>query len=324
MSSGVERESAGAGIDASGREAWRQAVAQMQRRLGLYDARRRYDELGEIAVGCTDFHLERDTSFTVGGPATFSLSMLLEGEITSCLAGGSPLVISAGSAVVFASEGPVSGTNSLKGGQRIRLVDMRFSRALLESAGGVPFSRFGRELYVDRSIPEAGTIFVTFSAEPKLAAVGARMLECSFGDDRARRIFMQAKALEALALTITALDRTPSTTCPLSEREQQCLIRARQLLHDRFDENWTIASLARAAGIGERRLKAGFRTFVGNSVHAYLRHVRLEAAAAMLTEGRLVTDVAMSVGFENLSHFSKSFREQFGQNPSAYSRSRVR
>jgi AraC-like DNA-binding protein len=48
--------------------------------------------------------------------------------------------------------------------------------------------------------------------------------------------------------------------------------------------------------------------------------VRLKAAAAMLSEGRSVTDVAFSVGFENLSHFSKVFRAVHGVNPRDFPR----
>ena len=42
----------------------------------------------------------------------------------------------------------------------------------------------------------------------------------------------------------------------------------------------------------------------GRSVHAYLKSVRLEAAASMLEAGYCVTEAALATGFANLSHFS--------------------
>lgn len=72
--------------------------------------------------------------------------------------------------------------------------------------------------------------------------------------------------------------------------------------------------------MSERKLKDGFRATIGSSVHAYLTQVRLDAAAAMLSDGRSVTDVALSVGYGNLSHFSKVFREHHGVNPGSYLR----
>ncbi|MPZ54968.1 MAG: helix-turn-helix domain-containing protein [Rhizobiales bacterium] len=319
-------ESTSATLDgeASAKAVWASAVAKIDRHLGDANARRKYDELGQVSVGSTDLWLDQNFSISVSGPATFSLSIILDGEFTSCLDGGSPLVITSGSAVVFASQGMISGTNSLRGGQHIRLVDIRFSKSLLENAGGLPLSRFARELFVDRSVPESGTIFIAFPAQASLITVGTQMINCNFDDEGARKLFLQAKSLEALALTIAILGRTQPRVHHLTASDREKLALARQLLHHRFDENWTISSLARAIGIGERKLKEGFRVTVGNSVHAYLKHVRLSAAASMLSEGRSVTDVALSVGFENLSHFSKSFRELHGINPSSYSRNSSR
>jgi AraC-like DNA-binding protein len=303
---------------------WARAVARLDRHLGRANAKRGYDELGQISVGTTDFWLDQDCSISVSGPATFSLSIVLDGEFTSCLDGGSPLVIAPGSAVVFASEGMVAGTNFARGSQRMRLVDIRFSKALLKEAGGMPLSLFARELFIDRSIPESGTTFMTFPAQTRLLTVGTQMICCDFDDECARRLFLQAKALEALALTIAFLGRNQPRTVRMAGRDQERLALARKFLHDRFDEDWKISSLARAVGISERKLKEGFRTTIGNSVHAYLKHVRLSAAASMLSEGRAVTDVALSVGFENLSHFSKVFREVHGVNPSSYARRSMR
>jgi transcriptional regulator GlxA family with amidase domain len=73
--------------------------------------------------------------------------------------------------------------------------------------------------------------------------------------------------------------------------------------------------LAREVGLSEKKLKAGFRQVAGRSVHAYLREVRLEAAASMLEAGYSVTETALATGFANLSHFSKSFRQARGVAP---------
>jgi AraC-like DNA-binding protein len=305
---------------ASAKRLWAGTVARVDRRLRGIDAKRSYDTLGQVSVGRTDFRVDKGFSLSVSGPATFSLSMLLEGKITSCLDGGVPLLITAGSAVVFASRQSVSGTNHFDSKQRIRLIDIRYDRAFLEEVGGVPLSRFAHELLVDRSLPGDGTTFIAFPARKDLIDVGARLFDCDIADDAARRLFLQAKSLEALALTIATLSGRQPPSSGLTESDRAKLTAARQLLHDRYDEHWTIATLARAVGLSERKLKTGFRFAIGNSVHAYLKDVRLKAAAAMLSEGRSVTDVAFSVGFENLSHFSKVFRAVHGVNPRDFPR----
>jgi len=50
-----------------------------------------------------------------------------------------------------------------------------------------------------------------------------------------------------------------------------------------------------------------------------LRTLRLKRAAQLLKKSvASVTEVAYAVGFNNPSHFSKIFRQQFGQTPSEF------
>jgi len=53
----------------------------------------------------------------------------------------------------------------------------------------------------------------------------------------------------------------------------------------------------------------------------YLKDLRLGAAAALLIEPRLsVKEVAMQVGFGDLSHFTRDFREAYEQSPTTFRR----
>jgi transcriptional regulator GlxA family with amidase domain len=51
----------------------------------------------------------------------------------------------------------------------------------------------------------------------------------------------------------------------------------------------------------------------------FIRTVRVECAAELLQRGvGSVTEIAYSVGFDSLSHFSRSFAERFDAAPSAF------
>jgi AraC-like DNA-binding protein len=67
-----------------------------------------------------------------------------------------------------------------------------------------------------------------------------------------------------------------------------------------------------------------FRELVGVPPHRYLLRRRLEWARTLLESGMSVTDTCYEVGFNNLAHFTRTYRRHFGTLPSAArGRSRV-
>jgi AraC-like DNA-binding protein len=94
-------------------------------------------------------------------------------------------------------------------------------------------------------------------------------------------------------------------------------------------ENYTgpiyIEQIAKAAGMSVNSLQALFREGLGMSCVKYLRAYRISQAASLLCgPGARVTEVALAVGFETLSHFNVSFRSFIGLSAAAYIRSRRR
>jgi AraC-like DNA-binding protein len=59
-----------------------------------------------------------------------------------------------------------------------------------------------------------------------------------------------------------------------------------------------------------------FRELMGAPPHKYLLRLRLERARSLLQSGMSVTDACYAVGFNNLSHFIRTFRRHFGCLPS--------
>ena len=75
--------------------------------------------------------------------------------------------------------------------------------------------------------------------------------------------------------------------------------------------------LALLANVSQRALQEGFRRFMGTSVVAYQRQVRLERAHTALTLGNAtsVTAVALGLGFSNVGRFCQYFRDAYGISP---------
>lgn len=62
-----------------------------------------------------------------------------------------------------------------------------------------------------------------------------------------------------------------------------------------------------------------FIRYTGKSLHQYLQELRLKKAVTLLQETDLpVSDVASAVGFKDLPHFSRYFKQKIGQTPSYF------
>ena len=92
-------------------------------------------------------------------------------------------------------------------------------------------------------------------------------------------------------------------------------------LRRHFAEPIYATDLARATGLSETRLKILFDQTLGMPWTKFLQGYRVRRAATLLClPGNRVTDVALSAGFESLSHFTRVFREFTGTAPSAYAK----
>jgi AraC-like DNA-binding protein len=101
------------------------------------------------------------------------------------------------------------------------------------------------------------------------------------------------------------------------------LIRAVEFLLANLD-SVSVAELARQAGMSERSLRRHFRAETGISFSGYLGRARMIKAMHMLIEdaGRSVSEVSISVGFDNPSAFACAFRRATGMTPVQFRGSR--
>lgn len=78
--------------------------------------------------------------------------------------------------------------------------------------------------------------------------------------------------------------------------------------------------LARLSHVSQRALQEGFRRFVGMSIVAYQRQVRLERAYEVLKRrgSGSVTEVALRFGFSNVGRFCRYFQGAYGVSPAEF------
>lgn len=105
-------------------------------------------------------------------------------------------------------------------------------------------------------------------------------------------------------------------------RLHEGLRRALLWLADHAAEPITLDQLAREAHVSPSHLTFLFRTSLGVSFKSLLTRLRVERAKQIFSEAtaRRVTEVAMTVGFSDLSHFERTFRRLVGQSPREFRR----
>ena len=83
----------------------------------------------------------------------------------------------------------------------------------------------------------------------------------------------------------------------------------------------TLQSAAEALFVSPSYLSKVFKETIGIGFAAFLGGVRLDKAAELLYKTqKSITEVCMESGFNNLSHFIRSFKRRFGCSPAAFRR----
>lgn len=89
-------------------------------------------------------------------------------------------------------------------------------------------------------------------------------------------------------------------------------------IHQHLDEKITLESLSKQFYITKRDSSRLFYKATGMSAGEYVVKCRIERAADALLQGMRVDEVCEKVGFQNLSHFSRTFKKHMGLSPKQY------
>lgn len=89
-----------------------------------------------------------------------------------------------------------------------------------------------------------------------------------------------------------------------------------------YESEIKLSYAAQLSGMSKGYFCACFKQMTGKSFTEYLNLFRVEKAAILLKQSQnSITDIALSVGFEDVSYFCRIFKKYMGQAPSFYRRS---
>jgi len=181
-------------------------------------------------------------------------------------------------------------------------------------------------------IGSAGVTLLTFEFKPKLldnvdfSGINARPIIDLTGSKPAWELMdlyrcicagetcdldLESRAVSLAFSIVRTSERVP--------RDLRSLRRACEYVHAHFNENLTLAQVARAAGVHPVYLGHTFRQEFGETLGEYLNRVRVHAAAERLANSKLpLSAIALDFGFYDQSHFTRIFRHLTGATPGAF------
>jgi AraC-like DNA-binding protein len=91
------------------------------------------------------------------------------------------------------------------------------------------------------------------------------------------------------------------------------------LMHRKPDHPWTLADLAKEAGLSRSVLAERFRHYLSETPMAYLTRWRLQLGAEMLgSTSYSVAQIASEVGYESEAAFNRAFKREFNAPPARF------
>jgi signal transduction histidine kinase/DNA-binding response OmpR family regulator len=125
---------------------------------------------------------------------------------------------------------------------------------------------------------------------------------------------------DKLQLHLRAILLATSTPIEATSANEKFIIKAKTFVEAHLsDETLSVETLAAEMSLSREQCYRKITALSGLSPSAFIRKLRLQKAAQLLAaKADTVSQIAYETGFGNLSHFSKAFKEEFGELPSEF------
>lgn len=140
----------------------------------------------------------------------------------------------------------------------------------------------------------------------------AYLKENQFGQD----IFIKS-TLSLLLLLINTTDQNISANTA-KDAFPELIFRTLTYIDKHYTEEISVQTIAYHLGISSSRLCHVFKDFMGVSLWNYVITKRIQLAKLLLDEGSSITNACYECGFQDYSHFLRSFHNLVGVTPKKY------
>lgn len=195
--------------------------------------------------------------------------------------------------------------------------------------GDTNFEMLGGSFHIDlrnahslpELLPDSLHIRASESDTTELASL-MKLITSEYFRDRPGRDAVLGRLLEVLlieSLRWHDLERDTVHGGLLAGMRDPKVARTLSAMHSNVTYDWTVAKLARSAGMSRSAYAKRFHDIVGYSPMEYLTRWRMSLARDALGQGsQTLETVALSIGYRSAAAFSNAFRRCTGCSPSSF------
>jgi len=159
-----------------------------------------------------------------------------------------------------------------------------------------------------------------FGNDPQIAALLRQIL-------RAQAQGHDDSIFSLLTLLLLHLQEQPAgdpkeTVKPVLSGENTIIRNAQQYIQTNVEEKLTVPAVAGSVDVSPSYLTALFHKHLQISPGEYIRRIKLGRSKQLIREGQLnFTQIAETLQYSTVHHFSRQFKQMFGMTPTEYAKS---
>lgn len=270
-----------------------------------------------VAFGGYDAIYTTDTGIETMQPAGLFIGMMLCGKSTSIrISDGEDIKIPVGRPIIISFAQPTLCINNYHAGEFCAGVGLSID---YQGLGDDIGAALGASIAFLRDRFKGQTGLTVLPVQPALNTLAEQALQIP-QDAPFRDLELEAALLQFTARICGAVQsagRGFAARGNLLERERNRVGLVADYLQANLDRTPSLAELSRLAGVNASTLAENFKAGFGQTIFAFYRDLRLDAARRILRcEGTSVTEAGMRVGFSNAAAFATAYRRRFGHPPS--------
>lgn len=272
----------------------------------------------------SDISFEQDTEFAVSLDSLLKFQFRFEGSGLIQFNGHDDIQMHEFSGGVLLHPEGIEKHECFKGGEHEKAVTLLVSPDYLRRHVHDPSTYLPSPLtlYLDASVSDVYSTALPLT--PEIVSAAQALYSPNVNPSFAP-LYRQARAQELLIYCLDLMSgRKGQAPIKLKSRDINCINKARAILESDIESPPPIRELAHSVGVNESKLMYGFKALYDQTIHDYLRTLRMNKAKELLTTTDLsITQIAFEVGYEFSSNFTTSFKRHFSVTPSSIRKNHV-